>query len=549
MSTTLRSLTVGVVANAAPFQKGMGSVVSSLRGSITSVLGIVGGLALLQQALEEDAIATSAVSNLESVLNSTGHAAGFTSRQLQQMATDLERVTTFGDDTTIQAQAVMATFKNIKGDIFADAIASAQDMATVLGADLQGTVMQLAKALNEPDKGLKKLARSGVSFSKEQETLIKSLVKMGNVAGAQRIILQELDSEFGGAATAKAKTLAGQIDQLKNSFGNLLEEGIALATPVLQEFVNGLKFVVSAIAQLRLPTFTGNVLRLATSFGAAVLVLPKVISLMRGVASVLSLIASRQAIVQALSGPKGWLQLAGGIVIATGTLVALHDMMEGTSEAATTQASAVRISTQAIADHAEATEAQIKAEEKLIESLKEEIAAFGLTGAALEIHKAKLKGASAEVIAEAKKLQSVLAGKEQAVEAAKAYDELIAKGKELTDSLKSPAEQQQALLDQYREMAMQGIITWETYAKAVQKAQDEVKNLNGAQSQAIKSPQALEKGSSGAFQAIAEQRGMDAMRKLQEQQLTEARKQTALQEKIAAQGQQLDRNEPVTVNF
>jgi uncharacterized protein YjeT (DUF2065 family) len=546
MSDRLRTLTVGIVANAKPLQKGLSSATSTLRSFAGTAIGVLGGLSLLQQALEEDKISTAAVANLNSVLNSTGHAAGFTSEQLQKMAGDLQQVTTFGDDATIQAQAVLATFTQINGDIFAEAIATAQDLSTVLGQDLQSSIVQMGKALNDPIKGITALSKVGVSFSQEQKTLIKSLVETGDVAGAQRVILAELAKEFGGAATAQAKTLGGQIQQLKNSFGDLLETGIAMVTPPLLSLVGHMKSLVGAISEIRLPTFTGNVVRLAAAFTTAAIILPKIISLLRGISTVLGIVAARQAIVQALSGPKGWLQLAGGIAVATGTLVALNAMMVDSSSAATTQAVAIGQSTAAMREKAEVNAEQVKAEEALIASLREQIATFGMSSEAVEIYKAKMNGASAEVIADAKKLQAILAGKQQSAESLKAYDDLIQKGKELTDSLKSPLEQQQALFDQYRDMALQGIITRETYALAVAKANKETNQPRDMQ--APKSPQALEQGSAGAYQAIAEARGTQKMMELQEKQLqAELAQLAALRQLVQSSG--TDQQQPVTVNF
>lgn len=547
MSTTLRSLTVGIVANAKPFQQGLGSATSTLKSFAATAIGVLGGIKLLGAALEADKIQTQAVANLEAVLKSTGAAAGFTSQQLQGMASDLQNVTTFGDEATIQAQAVLATFTQIKGDIFSEAIATAQDLSTVLGQDLQSSIVQMGKALNDPINGITALSRVGVSFSQEQKALIKSLVETGDVAGAQRVILAELALEFGGAATAQAKTLAGQIQQLKNSFGDLLEQGIAMVTPALQSMVTHLKGVVAVLSEVRLPTFNGNVLRLGIAFGSVALILPKVIGLMRGISSALAIVASRQAIVQALSGPKGWLQLAAGMAIATGTLVALNSMMVDTASAATTQSAAVVGATAAIRAKAEVNKEAADAEEKLIEGLREQIATFGMSSAAADIYRAKMKGASQEVIAEAKKLQAVLAGKEQAAESLKAYDDLIAKGKELTDSLRSPLEQQDAMFEQYRQMALQGIITWETYAKAVEKVRDEASKANGPQS-APKSPQAFEQGTAGAYQAIAESRGAQKMIELQERQLQAELDQAAsLRQLVQSSG--VTNTAPVVVNF
>ena len=50
-------------------------------------------------------------------------------------------------------------------------------------------------------------AKVGVTFTEEQKTQIKALAKSGDALGAQKIILQELNSEFGGSAEAQATAL------------------------------------------------------------------------------------------------------------------------------------------------------------------------------------------------------------------------------------------------------------------------------------------------------------------------------------------------------
>ena len=80
----------------------------------------------------------------------------------------MQDVTKYGDEVTIDAMAIMSTFKSIKGDVFKEAIASAQDMATVLNTDLNAAVMQIGKALESPEIGLTALRRSGVSFPRNR---------------------------------------------------------------------------------------------------------------------------------------------------------------------------------------------------------------------------------------------------------------------------------------------------------------------------------------------------------------------------------------------
>lgn len=187
--------------------------------------------------VEAAAEAQEAEAKLSAVLDATGHAAGFTTQQLVDLSSQLQQVTKFEAETTQEAMGIIATFKNIRGDIFVEATKSAQDMATVLGTDLNGAAMQLGKALNDPVKGLAALSRSGVSFNKEQEELINTLVKSGDVMGAQKIILQELQSEFGGAAEKVGGTFSGKMEIMKNRFGDIAESIGEMLIPMLEALI------------------------------------------------------------------------------------------------------------------------------------------------------------------------------------------------------------------------------------------------------------------------------------------------------------------------
>ena len=56
-------------------------------------------------------------------------------------------------------------------------------------------------------------------------------VAPGTLMGAQKLILAELNREFGGSAEAVGKTLPGQINVLKQSFSNLAGEMVASVAP------------------------------------------------------------------------------------------------------------------------------------------------------------------------------------------------------------------------------------------------------------------------------------------------------------------------------
>ena len=168
---------------------------------------------------------------LEAVLKATGHAAGKTSEEIRKLASERQGLTNFGDEATIAAAGMLATFKEIKGDVFDGALIAAQDLSAVMDQDLNSSIVQIGKALNDPIRGVTALQRVGVAFTKSQKDQIKAMVEAGDLMGAQKIILGELESEFGGAAAR----MADPFIQFGNMFGDVMENvGFALR-PIARE--------------------------------------------------------------------------------------------------------------------------------------------------------------------------------------------------------------------------------------------------------------------------------------------------------------------------
>ena len=192
-----------------------------------------------------------AIAQVETGLKSTGNQVGKTSKQLQKMASDLQKKTIFGDEEILKnATAQLLTFTNITGDQFERTQQAALDLATRLDGDLKSASIQLGKALNDPVANLSALSRSGIQFSKDQKELINSLWKTGRTAEAQNIILQELEKQYGGSAEAAAKAGAGGIKQLKNSIGDLAEEFGKIIHEYITPFIEKLKGMIQRFSNL-----------------------------------------------------------------------------------------------------------------------------------------------------------------------------------------------------------------------------------------------------------------------------------------------------------
>lgn len=165
------------------------------------------------------------------VIKSTGSAAGVTADHIEDLAGRLQKTQTINDEVTQSGANLLLTFTNIRNevgkgnDVFDQTVELANDMSVALGQDMKSSSIQLGKALNDPIKGLTALGRVGVSFTEQQKEQIKTLVASGDQLGAQKVILAELDRQFGGSAAAQADAgakMALAWDDLTETVGRML---------------------------------------------------------------------------------------------------------------------------------------------------------------------------------------------------------------------------------------------------------------------------------------------------------------------------------------
>lgn len=179
-----------------------------------------------------------ALANLNATIQSTGGVAGVTADMANDLANSLQNVTRFSDETILNTQSMLLTFTKIGKEVFPDATEAALNMAAKFKTDPTQAAIQLGKALNEPIEGVAALRRVGVQLTDDQEKQIKRFMQLGDVASAQKIILGELNTEFGGLARAMGQTFAGRMDIFKNKLDNIKETiGMALI-PVLESLMS-----------------------------------------------------------------------------------------------------------------------------------------------------------------------------------------------------------------------------------------------------------------------------------------------------------------------
>ncbi|WP_323764596.1 hypothetical protein [Marinovum sp.] len=267
----VRGALAGVNDYARRTGRAMRNIGAGMSAGVTAPLTLLG-----KQSLQLYQTQAEAEAKVAQAIRSTGGAAGYTEDQLKGMAGALQNVTTFGDeDILANVTAPLLTFTKVQGEVFDRAQANVLDMATLLKMDLKSASVLVGKALNDPVKGISALSRSGVQFSDSQKEVIKQLVTTGDVAGAQALILKELETQFKGQAAAIAQTPMGKWEQLSNAIGDIKEELGAEIVPFLDPLADQVKKAVAAFAGLSPETKRNIVVfgGLAAAIGPVVAVL------------------------------------------------------------------------------------------------------------------------------------------------------------------------------------------------------------------------------------------------------------------------------------
>ncbi len=253
-----RKLEVQIVGDASSLQRALGKATNTSNkfgGSLKTLgkvaaVGVGGafvGLGLaLKNGYEEMAEAQKVAAQTGAVLKSTGGSANVTAKEVDSLAQSLSRMSGVDDEAIASGENMLLTFTNIRNevgkgnDVFNQATATLLDMSTALGTDMNKSAIQLGKALNDPVKGITALTRVGVTFTAGQRAQIKEMVAAGDAMGAQKLILAELNKEFGGSAKAAGETFPGQLAKLRNSFDEVTAKLTQALLPYLERFVDWL---------------------------------------------------------------------------------------------------------------------------------------------------------------------------------------------------------------------------------------------------------------------------------------------------------------------
>lgn len=172
---------------------------------------------------------------VEAAIKSTGGAAGVSADDIDKMSDRLSKLGAVDDEVVKSGAAMLLTFTNIRGEAFEPTLEAAANMSVALGTDIPAAAQMVGKALQDPTAGLTRLTRAGVVFTEQQKDQIRTLQASGDTLGAQKVILAELEKEFGG----QLKAGATDSERMKVAMGNAAEAAGGVLAPALEMTAKG----------------------------------------------------------------------------------------------------------------------------------------------------------------------------------------------------------------------------------------------------------------------------------------------------------------------
>ena len=217
--------------------------------------------------------------------------------ELQKAADRLGNQTLFNQEEFTRGFNLLTSFRKIGVDSYSRVAQAAADIAQVNQVDVSTSFMQLAKALQDPERNLSNLNRSGIAFTKQQTEVIKELMKTNKTAEAHAMILSIVEESYNKLAQAAAEGFAGNVDTLGEAFrdfsetlGKTLEPALIAVTKTLtallkavNDFINsplsGTIAIFSGIAlaakgvTVALPLISAGLIKVAAAGGIATIAL------------------------------------------------------------------------------------------------------------------------------------------------------------------------------------------------------------------------------------------------------------------------------------
>ena len=173
---------------------------------------------------------------LTNAIRATGREAEISVDALKDFTSELQDVTTFGDEAQLSALALTQQLANLDQAGLQAVLPGMLDFASAMGVDLQTAASLFGKTLGSSTNAL---TRYGI----ELDTAASPTEKLAQLTLA-------LEERFGGAAAAAAAAGLGPFRQMKNAAGDLAEEFGTLLLPAVNAVVDVFQTVIDWLSSL-----------------------------------------------------------------------------------------------------------------------------------------------------------------------------------------------------------------------------------------------------------------------------------------------------------
>lgn len=160
-----------------------------------------------------------AINNMNESLKKSGQFSAESSKDMQNFASQMQKVTTVGDETNLELLSLLGTF-GMSTDQMKDSLKATLDLSKGMKVDLKAAALLVGKA-----------------FAGETGSLTRyGIVIDQNVPKSEQFaeVLGKINGMVGGRAQAELNTFAGRMENLKNRVGDLVEVAGKQLLPIFE---------------------------------------------------------------------------------------------------------------------------------------------------------------------------------------------------------------------------------------------------------------------------------------------------------------------------
>jgi len=188
----LKKLDTATGKNTRSFKSMAGSVAKSLGAFAAAAISVRALTGAVKSSVQAYRVQEEAEARLRGALIATGKEATISADGIKELASELQGVTTYGDEATISAVGMLQSLADLNEDGLKKIIPLVQDFATGMGLDLNNAAQLIGKTMSSTTNALSRYGIQIDATAPKEEKL--------------RQLTEELQKKFGGLSKEMAAT-------------------------------------------------------------------------------------------------------------------------------------------------------------------------------------------------------------------------------------------------------------------------------------------------------------------------------------------------------